>query len=194
MLLIRAACWVSTNQHHRGIRKKQGAGVIEAWVSVHSRGTETVRIRIVQVGIPACGCCILIVRRSADGQDSAVRQDRRIHFGAGLRHRRSVLPLHRRRAEIDDFRRCRGRVAAAENHHARSVSVGGSQRQQDRRSIRSSIGIVRGCDDGRPRVRRCIEDPGACARTGIKNIAVGHQVHARIKRRRPSCRILLAPT
>ena len=122
--LISAACWVSTNQHHRGIRKKQGAGVIEAWVSVHSRGTETVRVRIVQVGIPACGCCILIVRRSAGCQDSAVRQDRRIHFDAGLRHRRSVLPLHRRRAEIDDFRRSAGGSASSEVHDPRSV-VGG---------------------------------------------------------------------
>src|SRR2546422_10182562 len=97
--------------------------MIETWVSVRARRTETIRVWVIKVGILARGSCVFVIGGSADSQHFAVGQNRRVHLDPRLGHRWSGLPLERGGREVDDLRRRRGWGAAAQNHHPRSISV-----------------------------------------------------------------------
>ena len=46
-----------------------------------------------KVGGETCSGRVFIIQRTAERHDIAVRQHRRVHLDAGLRHRRSIFPL-----------------------------------------------------------------------------------------------------
>src|SRR5205814_5905764 len=102
-------------------------GMIESRVRICTSGRKGVRGWIIKICVETRRRSVLIIERTASGQNSAIRQNRRAHLDARLGHIRSPAPRRSARPEVDEFSRRSGGIAAAHDEDARIIIITGHE-------------------------------------------------------------------
>ena len=168
--------------------------MIEARKRFRARGAEGIRIGVVHVGIKTSGGGVFVIQGAPECENFAVGENGRVHLDAWLRHAWTIHPFRGGCREIDDFCGCGRRIAAAEDHDPRLVTVGRGKWQEDRGAVSAHTAEVRGCHVQGPSVGGRIENAGGGGRAGVKDVAVWQQMHAWIQGGSPRGRKRRAPS